>query len=222
MIPEITNKIEKLLSKGVDITESETVHLMTLMGKIIELNGIQDDYPMVNFFRDWTQHVNIDRSRTGLDVLSAIHEVLRTVKDLEDIKEVTKALEKVLSLDKFLEQSQKLIKFLNIKTTFFITKKSAESFLGQLFEVLNDCPIRFPKNLNKRKKAKKIYENMMTREISGKGIVKELRLKIDFGKNKSCCANTSFAGKRLVFLYILFSGDDTPVEALLIWPKLNN
>src|SRR5215471_11156977 len=75
------------------LVESDVVHTITEIRKVLELTDTRSRWPYLTFFSDWTLHTSIDRSDTPLVVFKKItnvmiygHENIQSwIRPLEDV-----------------------------------------------------------------------------------------------------------------------------------------
>lgn len=106
-LPYHFKRLENLLRRGFEyeiksvgrnsgresLVESDVVHTITQIRKVLELTDARSRWPYLTFFSDWTLHTSIDRSDIPLGVFKKItnvmiygHENIQTwIRPLEDV-----------------------------------------------------------------------------------------------------------------------------------------
>lgn len=169
MINEIADKVQRIIGKSTEISESEVVHLLTLCGKAIERDTLEDKYQVLKFFRDWAQHTNIEWSKPGLDMLLELQKTIVVVDGLHDHDAMLRTISSVLSLEQLRSELKRMLVHLSVSSKILDSDGWWRKFIIHLVSILKDCPIQFPKQLNSNAKyARDIYKQIMDIPLFGK------------------------------------------------------
>ncbi len=158
-------KIKALLGKKV-MSESDTVHLLSLIRKEIEtLNKIevakQSD---LKLFCDWALHKKIDKSPAGSQLVSLIHRTINLIKN-ENNEQVIQEISKTLLMP-FRKQFKYFLEKNSFHTNIIDDCQKWKCFLKALFEVIESIPVILKSKHEEDLQADPIKVGMWVEEIS--------------------------------------------------------
>lgn len=129
MKPEIINKLDKLISKGIN-TEVEIVYLLVQIRKLLEIET-NADYPYLKFHCDWILHSKLSR-KSAKEILKKFECIL----PFEEGKEPSDEIKKISKMIFFKDELLKFLESIGIK---FL--QDWAHFLSLYTVVISDIPL---------------------------------------------------------------------------------
>ncbi|MFH1070066.1 MAG: hypothetical protein V1794_10655 [Candidatus Glassbacteria bacterium] len=182
MEKNIIEKIQSILNQETDISEDQTRSLMILLRKCMELmsEAEKTQYATLNLFCNWSAHIAITQSITGLRTLRCINDALVRVKDYTDLEQIQSEMSEAIGFNKLLSEFIQLFDELGLKHQF-TDKRVWGKILGNIIEIIRDVPLSFPTITKLKKTALKIYTEIAKNPIKpGAGVVLIKISKIDY------------------------------------------
>lgn len=146
MTNEIIEKLKKYASAELK-EEAHIVYIMVQLGKIIERDSIQNQFPVLCFYRDWVVHHQLDRMkndnrRTMYDKLNdAVTLVSQNGKNDEECIEVMRNIAKAISFRELKREIESLfIQYTVLDTT--LDNNWFKQFINLLINILTDIPLK--------------------------------------------------------------------------------
>lgn len=121
----VISKLKNLLEKSIR-NEAQVVYILTRIGKIIELEKSKKNYAVLNFYRNWSVHSEIDRTEPVTDILS----------------EFIKNKENRFRLSLHNQFSSELNSFLKKHNLPQLNNNRLNNFIYYLGKVIADTPIK--------------------------------------------------------------------------------
>src|SRR3984893_16722677 len=141
--PEIIRKLKDELDKGI-ATEVQTIYLLAGIRKLIERDGVEDQYADLRFHCDWALHSSMDRgaARVILRQFDAAHTLLRSSLLLHQLPPALR--NEIDRISKMRSFEKELAEFLTAYGLPPITKISEDGwphFLHLYARVIEDIPL---------------------------------------------------------------------------------
>ena len=108
MTNEIIRKLNDHIAKGLH-AEADVAYLFIELGKLMEGERCESDYPTLKFYRDWVVHARIEYSRTGASVLQRVAEIVFEQKQHTDTDKMCRDMTDALSFEKTRLEANALI-----------------------------------------------------------------------------------------------------------------
>ena len=175
-------KIEHLIHLGGSLDEDRVRSLVVLVGKMIELmpNSDRKNFGILKLFRDWAVHIEIDRSRVGIETLAFINNTLVRLKSA-DTDTIILSLTEAIGFGKLRSELSAFLKYIRVDTE--ISEAIWKIFLNNLVEIIRDVPLSFPSNKNLNAPYKNIYRGIVENSIKpGAGVVSIALSEVDYEK----------------------------------------
>src|SRR3989344_905588 len=182
MKEDMALKIEHLIHLGGSLDEDRVRSLVVLVGKMIELmpNSDRKNFGILKLFRDWAVHIEIDRSRVGIETLAFINNTLVRLKSA-DTDTIILSLTEAIGFGKLRSELSAFLKYIRVDTE--ISEAIWKIFLNNLVEIIRDVPLSFPSNKNLNAPYKNIYRGIVENSIKpGAGVVSIALSEVDYEK----------------------------------------
>jgi hypothetical protein len=157
-------KLDSLLKKK-PLSESECVHLLTLIRHELEASETESNYDYIKFFCDWSLHKKIDRSMAGSNAIVSINKVLS-----DERKSDTDVLIKEMSaqfIGKFKDQMKDFLNKNSRPSDIIDNDNQWKEFLKMMLEIISQKPVILNKNKHEKKvSGNPLKEGMWATEIS--------------------------------------------------------
>ena len=170
---DLITKIRKTVSKKEALEETDVRSLMILVRKLLDKMPPSDQqlFLIIRLFANWSVHIEITQSNTGLRLLSAINDALVTYKSAQ-----TDALRIGISQEigfPALRREMKLFfSNLGIDDTAVSDNHIWAVFVIHLIEIIRDVPLSFPKLCALDKTKRKVYDHISRNAIKpGAGVI---------------------------------------------------
>lgn len=153
MTNDIVEKLKECTNSGFQ-KEAPVVYIMVQIGKIIERDSIQKDFPVFCFYRDWVVHPQLDRKKNDArnDMYAQLDDaILLASKESKDVKESVDVLRKIaeaISFYKLEQEINSLFTQYEVIDTKFNYDEWFKQFRCLLMKVLTDLPLKPATNFN--------------------------------------------------------------------------
>ena len=168
------DKIKSIINKSISMDEDDVRSLMILIRKKLEeMSQIDRDlFLTLNLFCDWTAHIKIDKSNTGLRILAKINDTLVENKNSQDIIEIQKKMSGSIGFSILRDELALFLKKILI-TDILVTDNNAWLiFINNLIEIIRDTPLLFPPLNSLNKSQQNIYDKIVSNPIKiGAGVI---------------------------------------------------
>jgi hypothetical protein len=174
-------KIQKILDRGTEVSEDEVRSLMILVRKRLEFetDATRSQYLTLNLYCNWTAHIKITQSITGLRCLAGINDAL--VRSMNSTgAEVQAGVSRAIGFDVLRSE------FLLFFKTFGVNHKLSDKriwvvFLAHLIEIIRDVPLAFPPVSKLQTGPRKIYDRIGQNPIKpGAGVISIKLFTVDY------------------------------------------
>lgn len=125
MIDDIISKLSFALNKSIR-SEPQIVYILTRIGKVLELENSKRNSALLNFYRNWSVHSEIDQTEPVADILS----------------EFIKKRENRYRLSLHQQFCSEFTSFLDKHKLPHILKNRLNNFIFYLGKVISDTPIK--------------------------------------------------------------------------------
>ena len=123
---EINSKLEGVIKKNIN-NEIQVVYILTRIGKILESENSENNYPVLKFYRDWSVHIILDRKKNA-----AIIDILKEFIEKKENRHLfSRHTQLCMELNKFLEKHG----------LPQLKKSKLYNFIFYLGKALSDTPI---------------------------------------------------------------------------------
>jgi hypothetical protein len=159
---ELERKIKELVTAREPLSESEVSHLMTLMRKDLDRarNELGAEYQLLRFFCDWSVHITLDRSVSGMKMMQALNSILHEWGDRPPGEEFFDSVTRALSFDELRRQMASFFESARLSDRLTRNKRLWNNFVARLISVVRDCSLELPERTSK-KEIKEIREEIV-------------------------------------------------------------
>lgn len=191
MKDDIIEKISSSAIKPLELREADVRSMMILIRKLLDTmpQAESENYLILRLYCNWTAHIQITKSNTGLRILAEVNDTLVNVKNSKDGNEVINKLSQSIGYPSLRRELFTLFEYVGIDHSLFTSNESWAHFLVILIEIIKDVPLSFPPLSTLDAKKQKIYNKIAANPIKpGAGVVaiqiSEIENKI-FGENNA-------------------------------------
>ena len=148
MIPHIITKLQDEIAAGLK-KEAQVVYVLAEIRKIIEQEGLEDNYKYLTFHCNWALHSKMDRAMAQevLAHFDEAHAILRSGVELHDLPtDLQREIKAISGMTKFEEE---LSHFLQSRQLTDLAANGPDSwphFLHLYAGVVEDCPLVIKQN----------------------------------------------------------------------------
>jgi hypothetical protein len=168
---EIVRKLNDHIADGLR-TEACVVYLFVELGKLMEREGCEPDYPVLKFYRDWIVHARIEFSRTGATVLQRMAEIVsEQIKDT-DTEKMRRDVTEALSFERAREQGNALIERFGGGRNL-LNDERWRSVVPLLLGVISDIPLTIAAD---RRQLAAARDALRALPVRGTSVVEKLAL----------------------------------------------
>jgi len=125
MRSDVVLKLKEQLKKNI-FNEAQVVYILTRIGKILELEKSKSKYPVLNFYRNWSVHSEINDTEPVGDIL----------------KEFIVKKEKRYLFSRHSQLCMELNEFLEKHDLPQLKKSKLNNFIFYLGKVISDTPVK--------------------------------------------------------------------------------
>lgn len=125
MKSDIISKLKKTLKASIS-NEPQVIYILTRIGKILELEKSKSKYPVLNFYRNWSVHSEIDHTEPVVNIL----------------KEFIVKKEKRHLFSRHTRLCKELNTFLENHDLPHLKKSKLNNFIFYLGKVISDTPVK--------------------------------------------------------------------------------
>ena len=211
-------RLEKILDRGFEwnlnrreykkqsVPESDTIHLITEIRKVLEITNSKSKFPFLRFFCDWALHSSIDRSDIPVKIFRKITNTI--IYGKQNIQEWIRPLENITFVA-FRKDLQKFLKEHSLPTKLTQKNKEWKQFLeGYVFFIVG-CPLML--NRHKLSQQKKLLRMRRKWGINAKLSTLMLRIIPPFDTRPS--RSGAWCGVPLLEWYVTFdNGHSIPIS----------
>jgi len=115
---------------------------MTETIRLLERLKIKDQYRDLEFFRDWTVHAELTRSRAGKAIIAEMDKVIHEVASTQSFAPMTAHLKGVVSLELLSDELRKVFTSNNLPTKQLDNAGWWAAFVVLYINVVHDCPLQ--------------------------------------------------------------------------------
>jgi len=191
-------KLDSLLKKKT-LSESECVHVLSLIRQELEASETESNYDYIKFFCDWSLHNQIDRSMAGSNAIVSINKVLS-----DERKSDTDALIKEMSaqfIGKFKDQMKDFLNKNSRPSDIIDNDNQWKEFLKMMLEIISQKPVILIKNKHEKKvSGNPLKEGMWATEIS--------IVKVDLSSNPR---DINSASSKAIYCLEVLTSDSTKI-----------
>ena len=170
---DLVTKIRKTASKEEALEEMDVRTLMILVRKLLDKMppSDQQSFLIIRLFANWSVHVEITQSNTGLRILSAINDGLVIFKSAHtDI--LRRGLSQEIGFPALRREMKLFFSNLGIDNTVVSDNHIWAVFVVHLIEIIRDVPLSFPKVSALDKTKRKVYDHISRNAIKpGAGVI---------------------------------------------------
>ena len=170
---DLVTKIRKTASKEEALEETDVRTLMILVRKLLDKMppSDQQSFLIIRLFANWSVHVEITQSNTGLRILSAINDGLVIFKSAHtDI--LRRGLSQEIGFPALRREMKLFFSNLGIDNTVVSDNHIWAVFVVHLIEIIRDVPLSFPKVSALDKTKRKVYDHISRNAIKpGAGVI---------------------------------------------------
>lgn len=170
---DLITKISKMVSKKEALEETDVRSLMILVRKLLDKMPPSDQqlFLIIRLFANWSVHIEITQSNTGLRLLSAINDALVTYKsDQTDVLRI--GISQEIGFPALRREMKLFFSNLGIDDTAVSDNHIWAVFVIHLIEIIRDVPLSFPKLCALDKTKRKVYDHISRNAIKpGAGVI---------------------------------------------------
>lgn len=170
---DLISKIRKTVSKKEALEETDVRSLMILVRKLLDKipPSDQQSFLIIRLFANWSVHIEITQSNTGLRILSAINDALVTYKSAHtDI--LRRGISQEIGFPALRREMKLFFGNLGIDDTVVSDNHIWAVFVIHLIEIIRDVPLSFPKLSALDKTKRKVYDHISRNAIKpGAGVI---------------------------------------------------
>ena len=174
MEKDLITKIRNTVAKNKDLEEADVRSLMILVRKLLD-NMPQSDqkpYLTIRLFSNWVAHIEITQSNTGLRILSAINNVLVSVKDSVDAVAMQTKMSEAIGFPALRKEMKLFFGHISVDDMLVSDNNIWAIFINHLIEIIRDVPLSFPQLSALDATKRKIYEKIAQNPIKpGAGVI---------------------------------------------------
>lgn len=170
---DLVRKIRKIVSKKKTLEETDVRSLMILLRKLLDKMppSDQQSFLIIRLFANWSVHIEITQSNTGLRILSAINDALVTYKSAHTDM-LRRGLSQEIGFPALRREMKLIFSNLGIDDTVVSDKHKWAVFVIHLIEIIRDVPLSFPKLSALDKTKRKVYDHISRNAIKpGAGVI---------------------------------------------------
>lgn len=179
---DLISKIRETVSKKEALGETEVRSLMILVRKLLDKMPPSDrqSFLIIRLFANWSVHIQITQSNTGLRTLSAINDALVTYKSAHtDI--LRRGISQEIGFPALRREMKGFFGNLGIDDTVVSDNHTWAVFVIHLIEIIRDVPLSFPKLSALDKTKREVYDYISRNAIKpGAGVISIQISKVDY------------------------------------------
>lgn len=174
MKESLINKLKIIIGKGASIEEEDVRSFMVITRKILDAMSEkeQNSYLILRLFCNWSVHIEITDSNTGLRLLARINDSLVSVSKCEDNDKIRLSISESIGFVSLRREIISFLHYLDISDVLFTNNELWAIYLNHLVEIIRDVPISFPLISKLDKTKLKIYNQISQNQIKeGAGVI---------------------------------------------------
>lgn len=180
---DIILKIREIVSKNGNLEEADVRSIMILMRKLLDQmsQADQQQFLIIRLFANWSVHVEITKSNTGLRIISAINDALVLYKSA-DTEKLRIGISKEIGFSALRREMKQFLNYYSISDILITNNNVWAVFITHLIEIIRDVPLSFPPIASLNKTEKKIYDQISHNPIKpGAGVIAIQISLVDYG-----------------------------------------
>lgn len=155
-------RLEKILDRGFkwsfnskepqkqSVPESDIIHLITEIRKVLEITNSKSKFLLLNFFCDWALHSSIDRSDIPIKIFKRITNIM--IYGKQNLLAWARPLENIIFVE-FRKDLKKFLKEYSLPIGVSQKHKEWKQFLEGYVYLIAGCPLKLNRNkLSQQKK----------------------------------------------------------------------
>lgn len=154
-------RLEKILDRGFEwkfnrkenkkqnVPESDVIHLITEIRKVLEITNSKSKFPFLRFFCDWALHSSIDRSDIPIEIFRKITNTI--IYGTNNVLQWTRPLENITFVE-FRKDLREFLKKYSLPTKVTQKNQAWKQFLEGYVFLIVDCPLKLNRNKPQQKK----------------------------------------------------------------------
>ena len=166
-------KVKNIIAKKECVEENDIRSFMILARKLLDKmsQADQNSYLILRLFCNWTAHIKITESNTGLRVLAEINDTLVKVRNFTDNTAIQKNITQALGFSILRKELRLFLHQFKIEDVF-AHNNIWSIFIDCLVEIIRDVPISFPQLSKLDSTKQKIYNKIVQNPIKpGAGVI---------------------------------------------------
>jgi hypothetical protein len=170
---DLVVKIKHTVSKNEHLEEADVRSLMVLMRKLLDQMPPPDQqsFLIIRLFANWSVHVAITKSNTGLRILSSINDALVTFKSA-DTDKLRASISSEIGFPALRTEMKQFLDRFGVDHTIVIDNKMWAFLVMHLIEIISDVPLSFPPISTLNHTERRIYDQIARNPIKpGAGVV---------------------------------------------------
>ncbi|MEW5956681.1 MAG: hypothetical protein AB1801_03080 [Chloroflexota bacterium] len=148
------------------LTTNDMASIIARIRVLIEGNRLQNEYPFLNLYCNWTLHTELSQSLVYLKMLEDLTDLFIQQMELEkqygtsDLNFIHLGVRKILGIPSLRNEFVNLCKRFNLPDVAFSDPVNWKGVFGLILDNLIDRPIQFPEDgkMRKNKKIQAIYD----------------------------------------------------------------
>ena len=191
-------KLDSLLKKKT-LSESECVHVLSLIRQELEASETESNYDYIKFFCDWSLHPKLAFSKAGSNAIVSINKVLYDERK-SDSDTVIKRISAQL-IGKFKDQMEVFLNRNSLPSGIIDNDNQWKEFLKMMLEIISQKPVILNKNKHEKKvSGNPLKEGMWATEIS--------IVKVDLSSNPP---DINSASSKAIYCLKVLTSDSTKI-----------
>ncbi len=181
MEDDLIKKIIKIVEKRERMEEDNVRSLMILIRKLLDKlpQKEQINYLTLRLFCNWSAHIEITHSNTGLRILATINDAVVGAMKLRRNFEIRAKISEAISFSILRKELISFLQSIDIQN-IFSSHNVWGNFISILIEIIRDVPISFPELSKLKKSQQNIYNEIANNPIRPDSGV--ISIKIDLFK----------------------------------------
>ncbi|MCX6766078.1 MAG: hypothetical protein NT136_03930 [Candidatus Moranbacteria bacterium] len=138
---EILEKLNKELERDIK-NECQVVYILSRIRKILEIKNQKDKYELLNFYCNWSLHVNLKYKNTTQFISKMFDQYIEFTKSEKDIaREMKSNHADFFKLNDLKNELRKFFEVHDLPLNLVDKNKYWITFIKLLLEIIEECPV---------------------------------------------------------------------------------